>query len=240
MCKPEEIHDRWTRAQLNPIDPVTVPSGPVQEVVWRGKDLLSGHGLDMIPVPISTPGFDNAPYFSSANWVTKDPDSGIYNMGVYRGQIKAPDRMGGSAAGQHLGQHWRKCMARGIPLECAVVVGPIPSVVYASTAKLPYDFNEYRLAGGLAGEPLELVKCVTVDLEVPATTELVIEGIIPTDWAEPEGPFGEYTGYMGQRGLNPYLEVANFLQARAAKLNILVPKKRFISISAMIRVFLLF
>jgi len=216
MCEPAEIHERWTQAQLNPVKPVRISSGPVQEVVWRGKDLLSGHGLDMIPVPISTPGFDNAPYLTSANWVSKDPESGIYNIGNYRGQLKSPDRLGGCFGSQHMGQHWRKCMAKGAPLEAAVVIGVIPSVAYAATAKLPYDFDEYRLAGGLAGEPVELVKCLTVDIEVPATAELVIEGVISIDAVEPEGPFGEYTGYIGKRGFSPYMDVTCITHRRDA------------------------
>jgi len=215
-CEPDEIPERWTKAQLNPIPPVKVKTGPVHEMVWQGKDLLNGHGLDMLPVPISTPGFDNAPYLTSANWVSKDPETGIYNIGNYRGQIKAPNRTGGLFTNQHMGQHWRKCMAKGKALEAAIVIGVIPSVAYAATAKLPYDFDEYRLAGGLAGEPIELVKCVTVDLEVPATAELVIEGIVPTDFVEPEGPFGEYPGYMGHRGLAPYMEVTCITHRRDA------------------------
>ena len=95
MCEPDQIHERWTQAQLQPIEPVKVASAPVQEVMWQGRDLLNGHGLDMIPVPISTPGFDNAPYLTSANWITKDIETGIYNIGNYRSQIKAPDRAGG-------------------------------------------------------------------------------------------------------------------------------------------------
>lgn len=216
MCRPEEIAERWTTAQLKPIPPVTVKSGPVHEMIWQGEDLLNGHGLDTIPVPISTPGFDNAPYLTSANWVTKDPDTGIYNIGNYRGQIKAPNRTGGLFLGQHMGQHWRKCLAKGIPLQAAIVIGVVPSVAYSATAKLPYDFDEYRLAGGLAGEPIELVKCVTVDIEVPATAELVIEGVIPTNSIEPEGPFGEYPGYMGHRGIAPYLEVTCITHRRDA------------------------
>ncbi len=81
MCNPEEIHDKWTNAQLNAHSPVTVSSGPVHEVIWKGNDLLNGHGLETLPVPISTPGFDNAPYLTSANWVSKDPESGVYNIG---------------------------------------------------------------------------------------------------------------------------------------------------------------
>lgn len=107
-------------------------------------------------------------------------------------------------------------MVKGIPLQAAIVIGVIPSVAYAATAKLPYDFDEYRLAGGLAGEPIELVKCVTVDVEVPATAELVIEGVIPTDSLEPEGPFGEYPGYMGHRGIAPFMEVTCITHRRDA------------------------
>src|SRR5918999_3248824 len=148
-CKPDQIHERWTRAQMHPIEPVEVPSGPAQEIIWQGDDLLSGHGLDMLPVPISTPGFDNAPYLTSANWITKDIESVVYNIGNYRSQIKSPDRTGGLFTSQHMGQHWRKCKAQGVPLQAAIAIGVTPNIAYSATAKIPYDFDEYRLAGGL-------------------------------------------------------------------------------------------
>ena len=215
-CKVDEIHERWIQAQMHPIDPVEVRIGPAQEVVWKGEDLLNGHGLDILPVPISTPGFDNAPYLTSANWVTKDPDTGAYNIGNYRSQIKAPNRNGGLFLGQHMGTHWQKCKAKGIPLEAAIVIGVIPAIAYAATAKLPYDFDEYRLAGGLAGEPVQVVRCQSVDLVVPATAEIVIEGNISTEWIEPEGPFGEYPGYMGHRGISPFMDVTCITHRRDA------------------------
>jgi 4-hydroxy-3-polyprenylbenzoate decarboxylase len=215
-CAPDQIHERWTQAQMHPIAPVQINSGPAQDTVWQGADLLNGHGLDMLPVPISTPGFDNAPYLTSANWVTKDLDTGIYNIGNYRSQIKAPDRNGGLFLGQHMGTHWQKCKAKGIPLQAAIVIGVIPAIAYAATSKLPYDFDEYRLAGGLAGEPIEVIRCKTVDLLVPATAEIVIEGKISTEWIEPEGPFGEYPGYMGQRGVSPYMDVTCITHRRDA------------------------
>ena len=208
MCNPDEIHERWTQAQMHPLNPVKVSAGPAQEVVRQGQDLLSGHGLDMIPVPISTPGFDNAPYLTSANWITKDPETGIYNIGNYRSQIKAPDRAGGFFMAQHMGLHWRKCKAMGKPLEAAIAIGVSPNIAYAATAKIPFDFDEYRLAGGLAGAPVEVMQAKTVDLLVPATAEIIIEGSIPTDSIEPEGPFGEYPGYMGHRSVSPYLQVS--------------------------------
>ena len=216
MCAPEQIHERWTRAQMNPIAPARVESAPAQEVVWQGTDLLSGHGLDMIPVPISTPGFDNAPYLTSANWITKDIETGIYNIGNYRSQIKSSIRTGGLFTSQHMGQHWRKCKAQGKRLEACIAIGVVPSIAYAATAKIPYDFDEYRLAGGLAGAPVQVVQAKTVDLLVPATAEIIIEGTIPTDVVEPEGPFGEYPGYMGHRTMSPFLEVSCITHRRDA------------------------
>ena len=94
-----------------------------------------------------------------------------------------------------------------MPLEAAIIVGCPPIVSYACVQKIPYGQDEYGVAGGLAGEPIQLVKCKTVDLEVPAHAELVIEGRLATDFLEPEGPFGESHGYMHPRQLSPYLEV---------------------------------
>jgi UbiD family decarboxylase len=216
MCRADEIAERWTHAQMHPVAPVKVHTGPAQEVVRQGHDLLNGHGLDMIPVPISTPGFDNAPYLTSANWITKDPETGIYNIGNYRSQIKAADRAGGFFMAQHMGQHWRKCKAQGKGLEAAIAIGVSPNIAYAATAKIPYDFDEYRLAGGLAGAAVEVMQAKSVDLLVPATAEIIIEGTIPTDSIEPEGPFGEYPGYMGHRSVSPYLEVSCITHRRDA------------------------
>ena len=216
MCEPDAIHERWTQAQLNPIEPVKVSAAPAQEIIWQGAELLNGHGLDMIPVPISTPGFDNAPYLSSANWITKDPETGIYNIGNYRSQIKSADRTGGLFTSQHMGQHWRKAKAKGQRLEACIAIGVTPNIAYAATAKIPYDFDEYRLAGGLAGEPVEVIQAKSVDLLVPATAEIIIEGTIPTDVVEPEGPFGEYPGYMGHRTVSPFLEVTCITQRKDA------------------------
>ena len=203
MCEPDQIHERWTQAQLRPIEPIKVANAPAQEVVWQGRDLLNGHGLDMIPVQISTPGFDNAPYLTSANWITKDIETGIYNIGNYRSQIKAPDSAGGFFVSQHMGQHWHR-QSQGKRLEACIAIGVVPSIAYSATAKIPYDFDEYRLAGGLAGAPMELVQAKTVDLLVPATAEIIIEGTIPTDVIEPEGPFGEYPGSWATARFRPF------------------------------------
>jgi 4-hydroxy-3-polyprenylbenzoate decarboxylase len=84
----------------------------------------------------------------------------------------------------------------------AVVLGTSPAIALTSVAKIPYGTEEYSVAGGIAGRPIDLIRCETVDLEVPAHAEIVLEGEILTDYKEPEGPFGEYTGYMGGKMLN--------------------------------------
>ena len=209
-CEPEDIIKKWQYTLDHPIEPVMVKSGSVHEVVMTGDDLTrEGGGLDKFPFPISTPGFDNAPYTTCSNWITKDPETGIRNMGNYRGHIKAPNRVGifPSALGQDVYIHWQKCKERGIPLEAALVIGPPPVVSYAAVEKVPYGADELAIAGGLAGEPIELIKCKTVDIEVPADSELVIEGKISTEYIEPEGPFGESHGHMHPRQMNPYMEI---------------------------------
>jgi len=176
---------------------------------------MEAGGVGMLPVPISTPGFDCAPFLSSGHWVTKDPETGDFNFGTYRGQIKSPTRVGLCAfPAQDIRKHWDKARAMGTPLEAAIVIGCTPNLSYCSTARLPVP--EYGVAGGIAGEPVELVRCKTVDLLVPANSEIVIEGVIPTDALEPEGPFGEFTGYMAHRLPDKFLNVTCITRKRNA------------------------
>jgi 3-polyprenyl-4-hydroxybenzoate decarboxylase len=104
--------------------------------------------------------------------------------------------------------HWRQAVSRGQHLEAALVVGGPPVVTHAAVQKIPYGVDEFAVAGGLAGEPIPLVKCKTVNLEVPATAEIVLEGIIRTDFLEPEGAFGESHGYIHPRIMNPVFEIS--------------------------------
>lgn len=208
QCEPERIMEKWGEALSHPIPPVIVKDGPVHERIYRGDTLLEEGGLEEFPIPISTPGFDNAPYLSLVNWVSKDPETGAVNIGNYRAMIKSPTRTGMYAAsGQHILTQWEKCKKLGKPLEAAIVIGASPIIGLVACTKSPYEIDEYSIAGGVAGEPVELVHCRTVDLEVPATAEIVIEGQIPTDSLEGDAPFGEFTGYMGTRALCPYFNV---------------------------------
>jgi len=208
MCREDEVEEIWSKALEKPIEPVLMKEGEVQEVVYRGDDLARAGGLYMLPIPISTPGFDNAPYFTAGCWITKDPETGVRNMGVYRGQIKGALKTGimwGSL--KHSAIHWEKCNKKGIPLDAAIVLGGPPVITYAAVTPVPFGVDEVALAGGLARAPLEVVRCKTVDLEVPAHADIVIEGKIPSDYLEPDGPFGEAHGYVDPGDLNGVFEV---------------------------------
>ena len=123
-CQPDEIMERWARARRSPIEPRLVASGPVHEEVHLGERLLDHGGLEEFPVPISTPGFDNAPYYTAANWISKDPETGIRNVGNYRGMIKSPTRVGVmNPPSKDLRTHWEKCRLAGKPLQAAIVIG---------------------------------------------------------------------------------------------------------------------
>jgi 4-hydroxy-3-polyprenylbenzoate decarboxylase len=207
-CQPDEVADRWLYAMDHPLAPVVVSGGPCQEEIHKGDDLLAHGGLLEFAIPMSTPGFDNGPYITAGHWITKDPETGKRNVGNYRGLIKGPSLSGlMSGTPQDLSAHWEKCRKLGKPLEVAVVVGTVPAVSYAATQKVPPDMDEIALAGGLVGAPVELVKCQTVDLEAPATAEIVLEGIIPTNYMEEEGPFGESMGYVDPRTLSLLFEL---------------------------------
>ncbi len=206
---PGAVAERWNQALSHPIPPKLVKKGPVKDVILKGSEISRPDGgLLRFPVPISNPGFDGGPCLTAPYVVTKESDTGVPNVGTYRCMIKGPNKTGVSVPpAQHIGIHFHKCRERKVPLQAAIVLGCSPAIGLASVAKVGYDRNEYAVAGGIGGEPIQLVRCETVDLEVPATAEIVIEGEIPTDYLEPEGPFGEFTGYMGGQMINGVLLV---------------------------------
>jgi 4-hydroxy-3-polyprenylbenzoate decarboxylase len=176
-----------------------------------------GHGLDALPVPISTPGWDNGPYLSAGHFITRDPDSGIQNLGTYRGQIKARRRLGMNASvdfAQGIYQHWLKYRARREPMPACVVVGCPPIISYAAGYKVPDELDELAVAGALAGGPINVVRARTVDLMVPAEAEVIIEGHISTEFLEPEGPFGESHGHVNPQEYNAYMNVTAITRRR--------------------------
>ncbi|MBX9774821.1 MAG: UbiD family decarboxylase [Xanthobacteraceae bacterium] len=208
----EDIGRRWMEAIAHPIPPIKTNAARCQEVVITGDDLRKPNGgLKVLPVPISTPGFDSAPYLSATFCITKDPESGIQNGGTYRAALKATDRMvvrmvaRAGGAGGYL--HWEKYNKRKQPMPIAIVVGAAPVVLFTGAQKLDVDLDELGVSGGLAGRPVPVVKCKTVDLDVPADAEIVIEGLIDPEKLEPEAPFGESNGYVALEAYNMPMQV---------------------------------
>ena len=219
-CAVEEIGDAWMRAIANPIAPVRVGSAPCQDVVIKGDALRAPNGgLKALPVPISTPGNDAAPYLTATLCITADPETGIRNMGTYRAQLKATDRLGvrmaariGGAGGY---RHWQKYRTLKKPMPIAIVIGCAPVVMFTGPQKLPIDLDEMAVAGGLAGAPIRVVKAATVDLDVPADAEIVVEGLIDPELLEPEGPFGESHGHIALEDFNLSMQVTAVTRKRA-------------------------
>jgi UbiD family decarboxylase len=208
----EEIGDAWMQAIANPIAPVVVSTAPCQEVVITGDALRQPDGgLKLLPVPISTPGYDAAPYLTATLCITRDPETGIRNMGTYRAQLKATDRLGVRMAARPGGAggylHWQKFRKLKQPMPIAIVVGCAPVVMFTGPQKLPIDCDEMAVAGALAGAPIRTIKAVTVDLDVPTDAEFVVEGLIDPELLEPEGPFGESHGHVALEGYNMSMKV---------------------------------
>lgn len=201
----EEIFQRWSRAQSQPIPPVTVDSGPCQEITYRGDEV----DLYRLPVPVWTVPHDPAPYFTSPYVIARDPETGVTNVGTYRMQLKGK-RKTGIYFGNNL-QDLRRIIdkneKKGQATPIAVVLGADPVIGLTSVSKVPFGLDELSVAGGLRGEAVEVVRCKTSTLEVPASAEIVMEGEIPAGVREEEGPFGEYPGYMSQGGASFVFDV---------------------------------
>jgi UbiD family decarboxylase len=214
-----EIGDAWMEAIAHPIPPVRVTTAPCQEVVIRGDDLRKQDGgLKLLPVPVSTPGFDAAPYLTATLCITRDPETGIQNMGTYRGALKATDRLGVRMASRIGGAggylHWQKHRKLKTPMPCAIVVGAAPTAIFTGPQKLAIDQDEMGVAGALAGAAVSIVRGVTVDLDVPAEAEIVIEGLIDPELLEPEGPFGESHGHVALEDFNMSMQVTAITMRR--------------------------
>ena len=219
--KVEEIGDAWVNAIQHPIPPVRVNAAVCQEVVIKGEALTKkGGGLAALPVPISTPGFDAAPYLTATLCVTRDPETGVQNMGTYRAALKATDRLAvrmvarPGGAGGYI--HWLKYRELKKPMEIAIVVGAAPVVEFTGPQKLAIDLDEMAVAGGLAGRPIPIARCVSVDLDVPADSEIVIEGVIDPSVLEPEAPFGESNGYVALEAFNMPMRVTAITHRKQA------------------------
>ncbi len=214
----EDIGPAWERAMAHPIAPRVVADAPVHEVVITGEALKgAGRGLEAVPVPISSPGFDAAPYLTQTCVITKDPATGVQNMGTYRGMLKSSDRIGmmmlvSNRAGGI--EHWAVHNRRREPMPIAIVLGAPPLVAFLGPQKVKLGVDELGVAGALAGGPISVVRAKTVDLLVPADAECIVEGYVDPEYLEPEGPFGESHGYVALEDYNCIVNVSAITHRR--------------------------
>jgi UbiD family decarboxylase len=200
---PDELNEKWAEALRNPISPKLVSEGPCQEVVRLGDDVK----LSDLPIPVWTPGKDAAPYITTIT-VTRDANDGKQNCGVYRTMVKDDRHV---VANINPGrQGYAQCLTyldAGKPAPIAWVVGTEPVVHFATVANMPLGCEEITIAGGLKGAPVDMVKCKTSDILVPANSEFIIEGeVLPGEYAD-EGPFGEFAGYMSPVAKKPVVRI---------------------------------
>ena len=201
-----ELVETYIDRSSRPIKPVEVASGPCKEEVHLGEeaDVLE------FPAPLIHQG-DGGRYLGTWHLVvTRDPDTDWVNWGMYRMMVLDRHRLGGIFVPTQHGPflYFQKYEPRGVPMPFAAAIGVDPLCALAAANPFEYGTSEAEVAGGFRGAPVELVRCETVDLLVPATSEIVIEGEVLPGEREPEGPFGEYTGYMaGGRAPRPVYRV---------------------------------
>ncbi|MCH7477843.1 MAG: UbiD family decarboxylase [SAR324 cluster bacterium] len=202
-CNPDEVHREWIRRTEKPIEPRIVKEGPCKEVVHVGEEA----NLFQLPIPFWNE-LDGGRYITFHSHISKDPETGVRNAGMYRAMVHDERTLGILAAPyRHIRHHFEKAHASGKSLPVAIVIGMDPSIYAATVATFPFGVDELAMAGALRGEPVEMVPCETIPLEVPATAEIVIEGEIPPGVLRDEGPFGEFTGYYGDRAPRPVIQV---------------------------------
>jgi 2,5-furandicarboxylate decarboxylase 1 len=186
----EELNQRVHQALNVRIKPVTVNSAPCQEVVIPGEDV----DLSTLPIPKYSPD-DGGPYVTPGIVVSRDPETGVYDMGHYRFQVIGKNRFAFFAQQFHrFGANIIKAKKMGKPISAALVIGYDPALGYAGQAKVG-ESDDFEVAGGFLGEPLKLVRCKTIDSLTPASAEFVFELEIDYENLFNEGPLGEYTGY---------------------------------------------
>lgn len=199
----DKIVFKSMEALEKPIKPVVVKKGSAQEnTVNSGIDLMK-----MFPIPFHAKK-DAGHYITAGVIVSKDPETGRRNVAYNRLQVKGPTKLGFCISHwRHVGEFYEKRESKGESLEVAACIGVDPAIELAAGARVPYD--EFELASSFRGEPLKLVKCKTVDLEVPADSEIILEGRVLPHVREDEAPFGEFTGYYGKVRKYPILEITS-------------------------------
>jgi UbiD family decarboxylase len=198
------VIERLLKGINNSIEPEIVKSGPCQEVEFLGDEV----DLNKLPI-LQHYKRDCGAYITSGVTIAKHPETGYRNLSIHRMMLKGRNKLGFYIASpdRHIWHYLAAAEKRREPLEIAVAIGVDPVICIASQIKTSIDKYELSIAGGLRGQPVKTVKCRTVDLEAPSTSEIIIEGEILPNVREPEGPFGEYTGYYGKTAESPIVKV---------------------------------
>lgn len=215
--EPEQIYEKWRHALTHTKEPVTVDHAPVHDELHAGGD-LEKTGLTMLPAPVEEPGFSGG-IRVTAPFITRDPEKGTRNVGMYSGHFRSPGHLIAGIAWTHhaLLYHYPNAKRRSQPLPVAIALGTLPDIAYVAAANLPYGIDELAVAGGIRGRPVEMVRCKTIPLEAPAEAEIVIEGEISVEEMERGEPFSDYPGYlMAERGLRPVVKVKAITHRRDA------------------------
>jgi 2,5-furandicarboxylate decarboxylase 1 len=217
----DKLIERWSATDTVPIPPKRVDRGPILDVLLRGDD------VDLAHLPIMRHFVeDGGPYLTNAMFIAKDPETGVRNASFHRLQVNGKRRFGTSLhSRRHLWNYARKASAMGLKeLPVVIIVGCHPLITFGSGLwKGPISTDEYEVAGGFLGEPLEVVDGVTGPIDIPAHAEIAIEGKLLLDVDEPEGPFGEFTGYASERSTRNAVEVTGILHRKDAIYHTIVP-----------------
>ncbi|MBI2203939.1 MAG: UbiD family decarboxylase [Candidatus Rokubacteria bacterium] len=212
-CTPDRVVSTFADAILRIGTGATkvVSAGPVQEIVRTGAEA----DLTALPHCIHSEN-DAGRYIGSGICITRDPESRIRNNAFLRHQVKGPRKTGFLVLPRHTWRHQQKYEKAGQAMPMAIVMGVHPAYEIAACYTGKVDQDELDLAAVLLDEPIELVRCATIDMEVPAHAEIVIEGLVPPGVREDEGPFGEVTNYTAGQGKNPVFEVTAITMRREA------------------------
>lgn len=190
-------------AQIASFAPKVVKAGPCQEIVYRGKDA----SLDMLPILKCWP-MDGGPYFTFAGTYTKHPETAIRNVGMYRLQKLDAYHCAAHCQIHHDGAtHTRAYKSIGQKMPTAIVLGGEPLLAYAASAPLPPNVDELLFAGFIRQKAVETTQCLTIDIQVPAQADIIIEGYVDPDDLVSEGPFGDHTGYYSMPEMYPRFTV---------------------------------
>jgi 2,5-furandicarboxylate decarboxylase 1 len=215
--------DRLMEAEARPRPCAAVPpsAAPVQErVVDRDIDLLR-----LLPIPVHHEK-DGGHHVSAGLCVVRDPATRVQNVSIHRLQVAGPDRFTALVLPRHTDHLFHRAELRGEALECAIVIGADPATLLASQSHVPFGVGELEIASALHDEPLPVVRCRTVDIDVPASAEIVIEGRILPGVRLPEGPFGEFPRYYGPRSDKHVIEVSAITHRRRPVFHDILPAGR--------------